>query len=62
MFWGTNENTHCKKNKNTTIGPRPQTNTQGVQGKKTCITTQPQLKLNEGITKYAFQFYDKSIT
>jgi hypothetical protein len=35
IFWGTNENTHCKKNfKNTTIGLKPWTNTQGVEGKK----------------------------
>jgi hypothetical protein len=30
---------------------KPQTNTQGVQGQKTNITTQHQLKFNEGITK-----------
>jgi hypothetical protein len=33
-----------------------------VSKQKTFITTQPRLKLGEGITKYAFQFYDKSIT
>jgi hypothetical protein len=50
-----------KKKYNHWIKPQMDQHPRGSR-QKTYITTQPQLKLDKGITKYAFQFYDKSIT